>query len=200
VFADTSVFARTFDQDEWAHAFGLQLTPARVPENKNEAYRLNQWYYGTPPPAENAFAVLLANVQILFSGLQTAGPHLTPDNFRAGMYGITPKADPSDTINTITSYGDHQFWPSPPDPAGLDNIGLLWWNPKAKGEDETGAVGDGMYELVNGGKRYVHGQWPTEPLPLFDTKGAVTIYDNPPAALTPKQYPSPAGSPAAAKG
>ena len=30
VLADTSVFARTFDQSQWAHAFGLQLTPARV--------------------------------------------------------------------------------------------------------------------------------------------------------------------------
>jgi Periplasmic binding protein len=200
VFADTSVFARTFDQDEWKHAFGLQLTPARVPESKNDAYTFHQWYYGTPPPAENAFAVILGNIQVLFSGLQTAGPHLTPDNFRAGMYGIAPDADATDTIATVTTYGDHQFWPSPPDPAGLDNMGLLWWNPKAKGEDETGAVGDGMYELVDGGRRYVHGQWPTEPLPLFDTKGAVTIYDNPPPALTPKQYPPLPGSPAAAKG
>jgi hypothetical protein len=199
VFADTSVFARTFDQDEWAHAFGLQLTPARVPQEKNQAYTLNKWYYGRPPAAENAYAVVLGNVDLLFAGLQTAGPHLTPDNFRAGMYAIAPQDDATDTIDTVTTYGEHGFWPTQ-DPAGLDNMGLLWWNPKAKGEDETGAVGDGMYELVNGGRRYVSGQWPTEPLPLFDTKGAVTIYDNPPPQLTPKQYPPPAGSPQATTG
>ena len=107
-----------------------------------------------------------------------------------------PQDDATSTIDTVTTYGDHGFWPTE-DPAGLDNVGLLWWNPKAHGEDETGAVGDGMYELVDGGRRYLSGQWPTEPLPLFDTKGAVTIYDNPPPQLTPKQYPSPAGSPAA---
>ncbi|HET9731017.1 MAG TPA: ABC transporter substrate-binding protein, partial [Acidimicrobiia bacterium] len=51
VFADTSVFARTFDQKEWAHAFGLQLTPARVNKEQNNAYLLYKWWFGTAPPA-----------------------------------------------------------------------------------------------------------------------------------------------------
>jgi hypothetical protein len=198
VLADTSVFGRTFDQQQWAHAFGLQLTPARVPQEKNPAYTLYQWYFGTVPPSDNSYALSWANVQLLFSGIQTAGPQLTPDNFRAAQYSIPPQKDPTDTIDTVTTYGDHGFWDRT-DPAGLDNVGVLWWNPKAHGEDETGAVGDGEYELVNGGRRYLPGQWPTEPLPLFDTKGAVTVYNDPPPAITPKQYPSPAGSPAATK-
>ena len=43
---------------------------------------------------------------------------------------------------------------------GLDNAALLWWNPNAVGEDETGVVGKGMYELVDGGMRYPGGKWP----------------------------------------
>ena len=33
VLADTNVFARKFDQQQWKHAFGLQLIPARVPKD-----------------------------------------------------------------------------------------------------------------------------------------------------------------------
>ena len=54
-----------------------------------------------------------------------------------------------------------------------------------------------MYRLVNGGRRFAPGQWPTEPIKLFDPKGTVIIYDKRPAEIQPKDYPSPAGSPAA---
>ncbi len=74
----------------------------------------------------------------------------------------------------------------------------MWWNPNARGEDETGVVGNGMYELVDGGKRYPGGKWPAaKPANLFDPAGAVTIYNKLPPDLTPKSYPTPPGSPAA---
>ncbi len=50
VLADTAVFARTFDQKQWQHAFGLQLTPARLPKQKQDAYTLHEWWFGTPAP------------------------------------------------------------------------------------------------------------------------------------------------------
>jgi hypothetical protein len=199
VLADTAVFGRSFDQGQWAHAFGLQLTPARVVEDKNPAFNLTKWYFGVKPAAENAYAILWGNVDLLFNGIQTAGPTLTPDNFRAGMYGIAPPANAQNTLDTVSTYGKHNFWPGT-DAAGLDNMGVLWWNPNARGDDETGAIGNGEYELVNGGRRYLPGQWPTDPIPLFDPKQAVTEYTNTPPDLTPKSYPPPAGSPAATKG
>jgi hypothetical protein len=196
VLADTSVFARTFDQDQWAHAFGLQLTPARVVQSKNVAYTVHQWYFGTKPPSDKSYAITFGNVNLLFNGLQAAGPKLTAANFRLGVEAIAPPADAAATVNAFATYGDHGFWKGE-DVQGLDNAGLLWWNPKARGEDETGVVGNGMYELVDGGKRYPAGKWPATPANLFDPKGAVTIYNNLPPDLTPKTYPSPAGSPAA---
>jgi hypothetical protein len=196
VLADTSVFARTFDQDQWSHAFGLQLTPARVVQSKNQAYTVNQWYFGRKPASDKSYAITFGNVELLFAGLQTAGPKLTPQNFRLGVDAIAPPADADATVHAFATYGDHGFWTGD-DPQGLDNAGLLWYNPKAHGEDETGVVGDGMYELVNGGKRYPAGRWPTTPAKLFDPAGAVTIYNDLPPDLTPKTYPSPPGSPAA---
>jgi hypothetical protein len=196
VLADTSVFGRSFDQSQWAHAFGLELTPARVVQSKNQAYTVHQWYFGTKPPSDKSYAISYGDVKLLFDGLQSAGPKLTPENYRAGMYAIAPPPDANASVATFTTYGDHGFW-NGNDPNGLDNAGLLWWNPNARGEDETGIVGNGMYELVDGGKRYPAGKWPSTPAKLFDPAGAVTIYNDLPPDLTPKTYPSPAGSPAA---
>jgi len=43
---------------------------------------------------------------------------------------------------------------------------------------------------VDGGKRYRLGEW-TSDLKVFDKTGAVTLYDDIPAAEKPKEYPSP---------
>ena len=104
------------------------------------------------------------------------------------------------SIRTITTYGNHGFWPGlADDPAGLDNAGIIWWDPNATGADETGAVGKGMYRLVDGGVRYTSGHWPTDPINLFDPAKTVTIYgeDNIPPELLPADVPRPANAPAA---
>jgi hypothetical protein len=200
VLADTAVFARTFDQQQWAHAFGLQLTPARVTQDQNIAYTLMEWYFGRPPESENSYAITWGNVALLFGGIQLAGENLTPETFKAGYAAIDYGDDLNQRIETTTSYG-HDFWDPqfPNDVAGLDTSGVLWWDPEATGEDETGAEGKGMYRLVNGGERYMPGEWPTDPLPFFNPEGTVTIYSERPPDFQPPEYPSPPDSPAAKK-
>jgi Periplasmic binding protein len=199
VLADTNAFARDFDQRQWAHAFGLQLIPARFPKDKQDAYTMHEWFFGTKPPTDNNYAIIKGDVELAFDGLQLAGPKLTPDAFKAGLDAAPPPV-PGDvpTRRTIATYGDHGFWPgTPDDPAGLDNAGILWWDPNAVGQDETGKVGKGMYRLMNGGLRYITGHWPTEPLKLFDPTNTVTIYgeNNIPAELLPKCEPHPSDAP-----
>ena len=110
------------------------------------------------------------------TGIHLAGPKLTPETFREGLYHLPPIKPGPLGLNTIVTYGDHGFWDGT-DPAGLDNAGILYWDPEATGPDETGAEGKGMYRLVDGGKRYTHGKWPTTPMKLFDPEGTVTIYE-----------------------
>ena len=199
VLADTNVFARTFDQQQWQHAFGLQLIPARVPKPQQDSYSLHEWWFGTQPPTQNNYGIIKGDVELMMDGLQLAGPNLTPETFRDGLYHAPPFATGT-TLKAFGSYGNHGFW-SGTDYGGLDNAGILYWDPKAKGPDETGTVGFGMYRLVDGGTRYLPGQWPTTPVKLFDPTGSVTIYpaNNIPADLVPKSYPVPADAPAAKK-
>ncbi len=197
VLADTNVFARKFDQQQWAHAFGLQLVPARVRPEKQDSYTLHQWWFkGAPPSAENGYAIYKGDIELLFDGLQLAGPHLTPAAFRNGLDAAPPGA-PTDkpTVQTIATYGNHGFWTGD-DPAGLDNAGIEFWDPTATGPDETGTNGQGMYRLMGGGIRYLPNQWPTTPMPLFDKTDTITIYSDSdiPAALLPRTEPLPTGA------
>jgi hypothetical protein len=199
VLADTNVFARTFDQQQWQHAFGLQLIPARLPKAQQDAYTLHQWWFGTPPPTQNNYAIVNGDVALLMAGLQLAGPNLTADTFRDGLFHAAPKAA-GPTLQTIVTWGNHGYWQGT-DYGGLDNAGVLYWDPTAVGADETGKVGNGMYRLVDGGTRYLPGQWPTAPIKLFDPAGTVTVYpaNQIPAELLPKPQPVPADAPAATK-
>jgi hypothetical protein len=91
------------------------------------------------------------------------------------------------------SYGHHGIWAGT-DYGGVDDATEVWWNPSISGPDELGRPGQGLYEYVDGGKRYLPGQWPTEPTKAFQKSGAVAIYTTPPAGERTPNYPSPANS------
>ncbi|HTL85708.1 MAG TPA: hypothetical protein VL856_11025 [Acidimicrobiia bacterium] len=202
VFADTNVFARTFDQEQWKHAFGLQLTPVKIPKPQQDAYTLHQWWFGkdTQPATENNFAVVDADWRLLMNGIQLAGANLTPQSWTNGLDAVPPAEPPDKPVHrSLISYGRHGVWGDAYDPGGLDNAGILWWDPDTEGPDETGNVAKGVYRLVANGLRYEKGNWPSDPVPLFDKTNTVTVFTegNVPAEFTPPSYPSPAGSPAA---
>ena len=197
VLADTVVFARQFDQKQWQHAFGLELTPARLPKPEQDAYTLHEWWFGTQPPTQNNFGIIKGDVELAMNGLYLAGSNLTPDTFKEGIDHLPPKVAGPLGLNTITTYGDHGFWDGN-DPGGLDNAGVLFWDPNATGPDETGTQGKGMYRLMDGGKRYVRNTFPTSAMKLFDPANTVTFYEagQIPAELKPAPVPVPADAPA----
>ncbi len=135
---------------------------------------------------------------LFFAGVQAAGPKLTAETFRDGLFSFAPGDQQPLTAVTIT-YGDHGFWPDNPDFYGIDDFTEIWWDPTATGEDEIRKPGTGMMQFVDGGKRYFLGEW-TSDLKVFDKAGAVVIYDQLPAVGDAAGYPPPPGSPAASSG
>jgi ABC-type branched-subunit amino acid transport system substrate-binding protein len=189
VLADTSIFARTYDQTQWAHAFGVALVPGRTPETLNGSYTLYQWFHGTKPP-NNTYQVISPGVLLLARGVTLAGPKLTPQTFRDGLFRYPPSG--GDPINPQQSWGKHGFWPFP-DYYGSDDAGMLWWDPSAQGQDEIGQVGNGLYRYADGAKRYTRGKFPAQGQGgLFDTATSVTVFDTLPASVPRPDYPSPA--------
>jgi hypothetical protein len=189
VFVDTAIFGRTFDQRQWSHAFGLSLLAARGPREQSESYTVYKWFTGDQPPV-NAQAIPYTNVLYFFIGTTLAGPDLTPQNFERGMFRYD--SPDSSALRPHVSWGDTKLWGSTPDHHSSDDGAIIWWDPKAQGQDEVGNDGVGEYRYFDMGKRYLPGAFPTEPVKFFDNTNTITVLKTRPPEDTPPDYPSPA--------
>jgi hypothetical protein len=187
--SDITAFGRTYDQQQWANAFGVTHGAARVTPEISGYYALYQWWKGAEPPAKDTIGLLMPNFALLTSVLQATGPDLTPQTWRDALFALDGTT--AATSQPFLKWGDTGIWPYT-DYSGVDDATLIWWDPAATGPDEIRKDGTGMYTFVDGGKRYLPGEWPTEDR-LFDPDGAVTIFETAPPGEEPPDYPSPAG-------
>ncbi len=187
---DVTAFARTYDQQQWQHAFGVTQLAARTDPTLSGAYANYVWFTGQEPPANDTIGVIAPNPALFFAVLQYVGPNLTPQTFKDALFA-SPGTLPG-ISQPYLSYGDKGYWGGVPDYQGVDDATVFWWDPAATGPDEIRKDGVGMYQYVDGGKRYLPGQWPSEDK-LFNPDGAVSIYLTPPPGEEPGNYPSPAG-------
>ena len=182
---DTSVFGRTYDQEQWRHAFGPSNLFARVAPSVAGAASLYRWYYGEDPPARSTAPLILPNLQFLYSVVQGAGPELTHVTFQRVIFGA--EIIPGNVLSPQISWGDRGIWPGT-DYAGVDDQTEVWWDVDARGVDETGRDGGGLWAYVDGGKRHLPGQWPDTEPKVFDPDGAVTVYTDLPPGVTLTDY------------
>jgi hypothetical protein len=187
---DTAAFARSYDQSQWAHAFGISSLAARTAPGVGDAVALYEWFHGEPPAADETANILLPQPSLFFGALQLAGPNVTTESFVEAIYQVGPFAG-AVTLPGF-SYGDHGIYPmlEGPDHNGIDDFTEIWYDPTVPGIDEIGHDGVGAYQYVDGGRRYRPGEW-TEEDRAFDPEGAVAVYDEPPAAEVVPDYPAP---------
>lgn len=185
---DTTAFARSYDQQQWANAFGVTQLAARLQPETSGYYSLYRWWTGKEPAAPDSIGVYMPAPMLVHGTLQVAGPNLTPESFRDGLFQLrTNKAISQPWL----TWGDAGIWDEP-DYLGIDDATLIWWDAEATGLDEIRRDGSGMYRYVDGGVRYLPGEWPTEEK-LFDPDGAVAVYETTPEGEERPEYPSPAG-------
>ena len=189
VLADSTFFARMMDGEQWKNGFGLSLISGRGEPNTNDSVHIYEWAYGEPPPA-NTVTVSEPPLRTIFTGIHLAGPELTPDTFRDGLFRYPPSG--GGPTNPEVSRGDHGIWPGI-DYGAIDDMTLIWWDPDASGRDEIDNEGQGMYRYAKGGERYKLGELPEsiEDAGLFDEDSSVTIYDELPESDVPPDYPPP---------
>ena len=189
LLADVAVFGRSFDQDQWQNGFGIGLNTLRGEDDTADAWIVYDWAYGKEAPS-NAYSSIYPGIRIFFTGVHLAGPNLTPETFRDGMFRYPVSGGyPS---RAQISWGSHGVWEKTPDYGGSEDAAVIWWDPDAVGTDETGADGKGLYRYANGGERYTIGNFPenAEEAGLFDDANSLTIVDQlPPEAIL--DYPKP---------
>jgi hypothetical protein len=187
--ADTTVFARTYDQQQWANAFGISTLVARSDPQLSNGRRLYRWSACSDPPAQDTIELIYPIPAVFFSALQRVGPNLTPETFRTALFTAEPT--PRGITSPSLSWGlpAKGRWDQP-DYQGIDDATELWWDVSAAGPDENGRDGQGMYAYVDGGTRYLAGEWPQRATRAFEPDGAVTLYTEPPASEQVPSYPS----------
>jgi hypothetical protein len=185
---DTNAFARTYDQAQWAHAFGVTQGAVRVDPETIGYFSIYKWFTGQDPPAPANIALDQPAPALFFAVAQAVGPNLTHETWRDALFaaGGTKAA----VSQPYLSWGT-DLWPYA-DYLGLDDATAFWWDPTTVGPDEIRKEAAGMYQFVDGGKRYLPGEWPTVDK-MFEPAGAVAMYTTPPPGEAPPSYPSPAG-------
>ena len=214
---DETHYGRLYDKSEWKHSFGVSFLPDRVPTSQGEAWAMYNWAYHTTPPAQYATNNGLYGFARSFAtGVQLAGPRLTPYTFQCGQppYTLNTHSGPLGSKNGVACVGktypgmfgfpispthytarisnpviawSPRLWPWD-DYNMLDDGTLIWWDPTATGADETGSNGTGMMRYMYGGKRYLYGQFPRGKQPWFSTSNTVTVFSGVPKADQPPNY------------
>jgi len=186
---DTTIFARQVDQEQWTHGFGMAFTGARGQQEDDGAFKIYEWAYGSLPP-NNTANVLEPPLRTVFTGVHLAGAELTAESFRDGLLRYPPSG--GGPTEPQVSRGEHGVWPDF-DWGGTDDVGLIWWDPTATGEDEVGNAGTGMYRYALNGQRYTLGDLPasTDDAGIFDVDKSVMVFDEVPEEDRTEDYPPP---------
>jgi hypothetical protein len=176
-FQDFDGFGRSYDQDQFAHAFGLGvLTPQPQPD-PNVPAPLGQfeWYWGTKQGT--TAPTTIGWMSFIYGAIQYAGPTLTADNVRKGLFSVPAAGGASDgTVSFQTGYGRTVGLPYD-EYLGLGtDVELIWWNPNLQ-TDGSNAVanfpGKGRFMYLNGGKRLSFGQMPKSVPKYFDESASL---------------------------
>ena len=164
---DTTLFARTYDKDQWSRAFGISFLTVRTPAQIGDAYFIHKWHTGKDPAAANTYGVIYASPFILGTGLHMAGPNLNPQTFQQGLFNYPVTGKGGTTTQTI-SYGKHGIWPFT-DYTLYDDVTEIYWDNTVQAPDEVGNQGVGAYRYVENGKRFMPGEHPqSDPRVLTD--------------------------------
>lgn len=174
LLSDTSFFGRTYDQQQWSHAFGM--SPLWVFfEDVSQSYGYRMYHHAKPgsPRGEEGVGinVYASPVQNTFNGIQMAGPNLTREKWVQAMFAMPPTGGiPAAPLVYYTRES----------PNAIKDFTEVFWNPQGRGKDETGKDGVGIMMKANGGKRYKPSEWPASEPNVFQMEGAIFTSDNPP--------------------
>jgi hypothetical protein len=115
---DTDIVGQLWDQNFAAHAFGVSSLTEPAPVQQSIGYAA----YRTVRQDEPAFSVDLIYYQMaqMAIGFQMAGPNLTPETFRDGMFAYPRKLGPAGSWG----FADHDY-------TTADDVREICWDPNA---------------------------------------------------------------------
>jgi hypothetical protein len=149
---DIDILARAYDPQQWQHAFGISDLPAFQSVEHSDGAKVYRATGGTGAVPLAAFG--WTGFAVIANSLQMAGPALTPLTFERATL-------------TSPSYGGWQRLHDPHIPylhfapgkyTWISDAREVYWSASATSEFDGKP---GAYVQLNGGQRYVSGEWTT---------------------------------------
>ncbi|MGH8998432.1 MAG: ABC transporter substrate-binding protein, partial [Acidimicrobiia bacterium] len=151
-FSDTDVFGQSYQQDQWSRAFGLSFTGTPRPTRATHGYHAFKAARPNEEPIE-LVDYLYHQMYVLALGVHMAGPNLTPETFRDGLYAWAGGSGAA---------GTWRFDPGRHTPT--QDAREIYWDREAT-SPHNGKPG--TYIETEPGRRYRPGQWRREDPPVF---------------------------------
>lgn len=184
-FHDLDFYARSYDQEQWAHAFGNVWFPPWVEDRSDPILGQFQWFWGDDQGTYSPGADSL--LRTLYTAIHIAGPNLNAKTYDAALSAFPPVGGAySDMVVALeVNYAE---------PRGLAPrwaTALGFWSPTTTGPSQIiNLQGTGKWLYLDEGKRYLPGKFPKGDLPFFETQGAIATFPTLPASDQPStKYP-----------
>jgi hypothetical protein len=150
--------------DQAAHVFGLVFRNKLLPKQDMPFYWAVKEMSPTADPQGNSYYAVNArylSLLVLASGIQLAGPHLSPSTFAAALFRTgwaNPGAGGPPYYQARAGFdgGRHTF---------IDDATLFWYNPSQRGTVDPDSAGAVCY--VDHGTRHGVGDWPASDPAFF---------------------------------
>lgn len=156
---DWNSFTQILPPSQSAHLFGLGVHEIARPLDETDCYRAYRSIDPSSSPDRQTCLLFFHDLMSVANGLQEAGPKLTPESFRDGLYSMGTRLYPNEewAMGGGFSRGDWTY---------IDSAAEIWWDPNAV-DPEQGRPG--AYRWTNNGRRYLPGEIPEgEPLVFTD--------------------------------
>jgi hypothetical protein len=170
---DTTFFGRTYDPQQWSHAYGISpLWVFAARKENGSGYRA--YHHVAQGDESKGIDTYQASISAVFAGVHYAGPKLTVQNWSQGIF-LAPAL--GGRVNApLVKFTER-------DPGAIKDWVEVWWDGDATGSDELNNNGRGILLKSNKGVRYTNGKWPAvgpyafgdDPAPVFRTTEKATF-------------------------
>jgi hypothetical protein len=153
---DFNTIGTLLPQNQAAHLFGLSAweTPRRFEES--ECYQAYREIDPDNEPDSTDCQLFWHPMVLLMSGIQEAGPNLTPESFQKGLYKLGYRYPPEPWA--IGGGFAEEDW------SYMDNVGEVWYSLSAINPENSAP---GAYVWSYGAKRFKRGELPLDDSQLF---------------------------------
>jgi len=177
--------------DQMKHVFGLGDLPLYVAGIDDPQVHWFNWYWGPNKGVYSAGTV--GTLYLINAGVSLAGPKLTPDTFRQGLFSYPAYggAASNQVVTFMFGYGKSAGLPyNEYSQVGLD-YAIMWWNPTEVGKGKIlFDDGTGKFMYIDNAKRYYAGQWKKGEPKLFDPSNSIAQFNALPQSDAVPDFPS----------